>query len=145
MGKDIEDDEYEVIPIGPIKKLEEKINKIARERESTSYTGFMREILELVQSNQRLVDEIVKSNDELRDELSKIPGKIDELLESWKEFINLLKESGGGESSSGMQNDKIEELIELNKEMLKTMKTTKPSPFHEIKTNKTYPRIRLRR
>jgi len=63
-----EDENYEVIPLSPIRRLEERIKKLEKEREGFAYQGFMREILDLIQSNQKLVDEIVKANDQLRDE-----------------------------------------------------------------------------
>lgn len=138
-----EDSEYEVVPLGPIRKLEERIEKLERGTETTSFQGFIREILDLIQSNQKLVDEIVKANDSLRDELAKIPGKIDELLKAWREFIELLKEAGGTEATGGIQSDKIDELINLNKEMLEALKSTKTN--QGIGYVRKYPKIRLRR
>lgn len=146
MGDKKKSEEYEMVPVGPIRRLEERIKKIEKGRESTSQQGFLREILELVQSNQQLVDEIVKANDELRDELSKIPPKIDELLDSWKEFIELLKETGGVEEggAGGIRDEKMEELIKLNRQMLKEIK----SPRRRSKSggsNRKYPKIRLKK
>ena len=142
-----EDDEYEVIPVGPLRKLEERIEKLEREKETTSYHGFIREILDLVKSNQKLVDEIVKANDELREELSKIPGKIDELLKAWREFIDLLKEAGVTETGSGgeVQSDKLDELINLNREMLEAIKSMKSGQQETSTYARRYPRIRIRR
>ncbi|MCD6367693.1 MAG: hypothetical protein J7L45_01265 [Candidatus Aenigmarchaeota archaeon] len=143
-----EDDEYEVIPVGPLKKLEERIEKLEKERETVSTHEFIREILDLIESNQKLVDEIVKANDELREELSKIPGKIDELLKAWREFIDLLKEAGVSESSgtegSGISSDKLDELISLNKEMLEAIKSMKEKN-EPVSYVRKYPKIRIRR
>ena len=143
-----EDDEYEVIPVSPLKKLEERIEKLERGRETISTHEFIREILDLIESNQKLVDEIVKANDELREELSKIPGKIDELLKAWREFIDLLKEAGvsesGGTEGSEISSDKLNELINLNKEMLEAIKSMKEKTEPASYARK-YPKIRIRR
>lgn len=140
-------EEYEMVPVGPIRRLEERIKKIERGKESTSYQGFLREVLELVQSNQRLVDEIVKANDELRDELSRIPKKIDELLDEWGEFIELLKETGGAEEAGtgGIRDEKIEELIELNRKMLEEIKSPRRRPRSSREKKRKYPKIRLKK
>ncbi len=142
---EIESDDYEVIPVSPLRKLEERMKKMERDREGFAYEGFMREILELIQSNQKLVDEIVKANDELRDELAKIPGKIDELLTTWKEFIDILKEIGGAEATSASVNNQFNKLMEQNREMLDTMKSIKSKRMsHESASNK-YPKIKIKR
>ncbi|MCD6477802.1 MAG: hypothetical protein J7K87_02245 [Candidatus Aenigmarchaeota archaeon] len=139
-----EDENYEVIPLSPIRRLEERIKKLEKEREGFAYQGFMREILDLIQSNQKLVDEIVKANDQLRDELAKIPGKIDELLQAWREFIDVLKEASGTETNVSSLNEKFDELIEQNKEMIEAIKSIKRT---HIDTNlpMRYPKIRIKR
>jgi phage shock protein A len=143
---EIESDDYEVIPVGPIRKLEERIRKMEREKESFAYEGFMREILELIQSNQKLVDEIVKANDSLRDELAKIPGKIDELLQTWRDFIKILKEVGGAEATSTSMNQQFNKLVEQNQEMLDSIKSLKSRRMSKgIEAPKKYPKIKIRR
>ena len=149
MPKDVEiqSDDYEVIPLSPIRKLEERIRKMEREKEGFAYESFMREILELIQSNQKLVDEIVKANDELREELSKIPGKIDEMLKAWKEFIDILKEVGSAEATASSLTEQFNKLIEQNREMLEAIKSLKArarTGTVGIETVK-YPKIRIKK
>lgn len=144
---EVESDDYEVVPVGPIRRLEERIRKMEKDKEGFAYDGFMREILELIQSNQKLVDEIVKANDSLRDELSKIPGKIDEMLKAWREFIEILKEVGGAESTSANITKQFNMLMEQNQQMLESMKTLKSRRISEgsIEAPKKYPKIKIRR
>lgn len=143
---EIQSDDYEVVPVGPIRKLEERIKKMERDKEGFAYESFMREILELIQSNQKLVDEIVKANDNLREELSKIPGKIDELLDTWKEFIDILKEVGGAEATSSSLTEQFNKLIEQNREMLDSIKSIKSRRMVEgSETLKKYPKIKIKR
>ena len=143
---EIDTDDYEVVPLGPIRKLEEKIRRMERDKEGFAYEGFMREILELIQSNQKLVDEIVKANDNLRDELAKIPGKIDEMLNTWREFISVLKEVGGAEASSASVTGQFNKLMEQNQEMLDTIKSMKSRRMSQgIEAPKKYPKIKIKR
>lgn len=143
---EIDTDDYEVVPVGPIRKLEERIRKMERDKEGFAYEGFMREILELIQSNQKLVDEIVKANDELRDELSKIPKKIDELLGTWNEFIEVLKEVGGAEANTASMMEQFNRITEQNQEMLDSIKSLKSKRITQgIESPKKYPRIRIKR
>ena len=149
MPRDIEiqSDYYEVIPLSPIRKLEERIRKMEREKEGFAYESFMREILELIQSNQKLVDEIVKANDELRQELSKIPGKIDEMLKAWKEFIDILKEVGNTEATASSLTEQFNKLIEQNKDMLEAIKSLKVRTRSGGVTLESvkYPKIRIKK
>ena len=150
MSKEVEiqSNDYEVIPVGPMRKLEERIKKMEREKEGFVYESFIREILELIQSNQKLVDEIVKANDNLREELARIPGKIDELLDTWREFIDILKEVGGAEASTASMTGQFNKLMEQNTEMLNTIKTLKSkrtSKGFGTETSRKYPKIKIKR
>ena len=147
---EIDSEDYEVIPLSPIRKLEERIRRIEKEREGIAYESFIREILELIQSNQKLVDEIVKANDELREELAKIPGKIDEMLKAWREFIEILKEVGSTEATASSLTEQFNKLVEQNKEMLEAIRSlkarTRTSALGTIETGPSkYPKIRIKR
>lgn len=116
MGKESEYDEYELIPMSPIRRLEKRIDKI----ESTTGThDVIREIIDIVRMNQQMVDELAKSNDALRIELSKLPAKIDELVASMKEIISFIK-SSGEEETVGITKEAMKPLVEKFDEMIKT-------------------------
>ena len=80
------------------------------------------EIIELIKSNQRVIDDVVKSDAELRNEISKLPGKIDELLDSMKEFMDLLKTSSSEETVSDISKDVMEPLVKKMEEMVEQNK-----------------------
>lgn len=130
----MEEEEYEIIPTSPIRRLEKRIDKM----ETTTGTGEVRrlieQIIELIKANQRVIDDIVKSNFELRNDIAKIPGKVDQLLGSMSEFMELLKTSATEETVTEISKDvmapvveKIGELVEQNKksvEMSQAMLTS---------------------
>ncbi len=118
-----EEEEYEIIPTSPLKRLEKRISKI-EETSSTSETRrLIEQIIELIKSNQRVIDDIVKSDAELRNEVSKLPGKIDELLGSMNEFVEMLKAAPGTESG-GFSSDAFEPLIKKMSEFVDVSKKT---------------------
>lgn len=116
------DEEYEIIPTSPIRRIEKRIEKLETTGPSAETGRLMEQIIELIKSNQRVIEDIVKSNFELRSEMSKIPGKVDQLLSSMSEFMELLKTSATEETVSSISRDvmepvvgKIGELVEQGK------------------------------
>ncbi len=117
----MEDEEYEIIPSSPLRKLEKRIQHI----ESTSPTSEVRnligQIIELIKTNQRIIDDVIKSNADLRNELSKLPVKIDRLLDSMSEFLGLLKASASDETAETSKDimapvvEKLDTLVKQNK------------------------------
>lgn len=119
------DEEYEVVPLSPIRKLERRIEKL-EERKSTGDTqNLINEVMDLVKSNQQMVNEVVKSNDELRRELQRIPEKVDEVLDQWEEFLRMLRrgEERGVPGADYGLSEKIDKLIEQNEEMVDSMRS----------------------
>jgi methyl-accepting chemotaxis protein len=120
------DEEYEIIPTSPIRRLEKRISKVEASSSSSEIRKLIEQIIELIKSNQRVIDDIIKSNSDLRNEISKLPGKIDQLISNIHEFIELLKASateeaatgGAGLSSEAFEPlvKKMDELIEQNKQ-----------------------------
>jgi uncharacterized coiled-coil protein SlyX len=119
MDKESEYEEYELIPMSPLRRLEKRIDKI----ESTTGTHeVIKEIIDIVRMNQQMVDELAKSNDAMRIELSKLPAKIDELVSNMKEIISFIK-SSGEEETVGITKEAMKPLVEKFDEMINTNKT----------------------
>lgn len=115
-----ENEEYEVVPLSPIRKLEKRIDQLEGEKEVGNTKAIVNEVMDLVKSNQQMVDEIVKSNDELRKELEKIPEKVDEILGQWEEFLEALRKGSEKMEREGPSENiskKMDKLIEENKSM----------------------------
>lgn len=120
-------DEYEVIPTSPIRRIEKRLSKMETVSSSSEIRRLVDQIIELIKSNQRIIDDVIKADAELRNEVSKIPGKIDELLSSMAEFMELLKTSATEETVTNISKDvmeplvdKMSELVEQNKKIIET-------------------------
>jgi len=109
-------EEYELIPMSPIRRLEKRIDKV---ESTTGSHELMKEIIDIVRMNQSMVDELAKSNDALRIELAKLPAKIDELVASMKEIISFIK-SSGEEETVGITKEAMKPLVGKFDEMIQT-------------------------
>ncbi len=124
-------EEYEVIPTSPIRRLEQRISKMETTTSSAEVNRLIDQIIELIKSNQRVIDDVIKADAELRNELSRIPGKIDELIGGMNEFIELLKVSATEDTVSSVSREvmepligKLSELVEHSKKNLEVSQTT---------------------
>jgi len=116
-----EQEEFELIPLSPLRRLEKRIDQL----ESSSGGGskdFIKEIVDIVRMNQQIVDELAKASDALRIELSKIPGKMDDLINDLHELISFIKASAV-EEAPGLTNvqplvEKFDQLIQGNKKIV---------------------------
>jgi len=119
-----EDDDYEVVPTSPIRRLERRLSKIETSSSSSEVGRLIEQIIELVKSNQRIVDDVIKADAELRNEISKIPGKVDELLSGMSEFLELLKMSATENTVSDISKDVMEPLVKKMGELVDESKRT---------------------
>jgi methyl-accepting chemotaxis protein len=115
------DDDYDDVPASPIRRLEKRISQVEK-TSSSEVNKLIEQIIDLIKSNQRIVADVVKSDAELRNEISKVPGKIDQLISSMNEFLDLLKASAAEETVAGISKDmmqpltsKMEELVDYTK------------------------------
>jgi hypothetical protein len=121
------DEDYEVIPTSPIRKLEQRLGKLETSSSSSEVQRLIEQIIELIKSNQRIINDVVKSDSELRSEMSRLPGNIENLVGKMDEFLNILKATAtddavGEISAKSMQPvvDKINELVSQNKKSVET-------------------------
>lgn len=121
------EEEYEIIPTSPIRRLEKRIEQIESGSYSSQIQKLIEQVIELIKSNQRIIDDSIKANNELVAEISKIPKKVEDLIIEMREFMKLLKTSAEEEEVSTVSKevmspliDKINELIEQNKKNFET-------------------------
>ena len=89
-----EDVAYEIIPVTPIKKLQERIDKLESSGTTPQLQNLINQIIELIRNNQKIVNDVIQANTELRNELSKLPSKVDELLSTFNNFLSLVEAAG---------------------------------------------------
>lgn len=117
-----EEGEYELVPMSPIRRLEQRLDRLESSSPIDSKNIFA-DIIDIVRMNQQLVDELAKSSDALRIELSKLPGKLDEVITNLKDLISFIKASGE-EESVGITQDAMKPVVDKLDEMVKAYKST---------------------
>jgi methyl-accepting chemotaxis protein len=121
------EDEYEIIPTSPIRRLEKRIEKVEGGTYTSEVRKLIEQVIELIKSNQRIIDDSIKANNDLIAEVSKIPKKVEDLILEMREFMKLLKTSAEEEEVSSISKEvmeplvsKMDELIEQNKKSYET-------------------------
>jgi len=124
-----EEEEFELVPISPLRRLERRLEKIEGNKENFDSTKFFDELVEIIRMNQQIVDELARANDALRIEISKLPGKLDEVADNMNELISYIKAAAGpsGSDSAGVSGSnmepllkKMDQLIEGNKKIVES-------------------------
>lgn len=86
------DEEFELIPVSPIKKLEKRMSRI----ESSGTTKeSVKELIDIVRANQHVIDDIVKINSNMINKVSELINTVDALTKKTGEFINRIEVSAG--------------------------------------------------
>ncbi len=116
-----EESEYELVPMSPIRRLEQRIDKLETSYPVDSKSIFS-DVIDIVRMNQQLVDELAKSNDAMRIELSKLPAKLDELIVNLKELVSFIRASGEGESTTSIPQETMKPVVDKLDDMVKTNK-----------------------
>ena len=149
-----DDGDFELVPSSPIKRLEKRLNKLEKIDSSSDIKKLTDHILDLISSNQMIVETTIKSNEGLRKEISKLPEKIDEMLlemrkssgrfEKISEKTEKLKtpdmDNIPDEDALGTFLSHMKELIEYNK---KHLSISQESLEHLDQINKRLKRIYL--
>jgi chromosome segregation ATPase len=114
-----EDVSYEIIPITPMRKLEERIDKMESVGSSTTFQNLINQVIELIRSNQKIVNDVIRANTDLRNELSKLPSKMDELISTINNFLSLVEAAGREETGPAPQQSSADTLKPVVDELKK--------------------------
>lgn len=105
-------DEYELVPLDPIRSLERKMEKLEA---SVSGKTASQEYLELVRTNQQVVDDLVKMNAEVINRLLHLSDSINGLVGKLNEFMNMFEVSGA--SGNAVDDEKLRIMEDDNKKI----------------------------
>jgi type I site-specific restriction endonuclease len=96
----MDDDDYEVIPLGPIRKLERRVEDLQEQQEQAEASGggsaneeLVRDILDIMKSNQKIVNDMTESTHELRNSVEDLTNKMDSVIDNMNEFMDLLNQA----------------------------------------------------
>lgn len=97
----MDEEEYELVPLSPIRRLERKMEVV--EKRTISHET-IREVLEIIKSNQELVEDIVKVNSEMISRVSDLAENVNMLIVKVNDFVSRIEiaasEEGGKQTET---------------------------------------------
>jgi hypothetical protein len=120
-------DDYEVMPVTPIRKLEKRLEQMESSKSTGSMERIMDKLIDMVSLNQRIVDEMIKANVNLREDIALLIGKMDNLQGKLTNFIEIVESAGQEESESSesvmaiknMMGPMVDAITSTNEKMIK--------------------------
>lgn len=123
------DDEYEVVPMGPIRKLEKRIQEMESESGAKRQESLIQDMVDMMKTNQQMVNSMVQSTGELRSSVQELTNKMDTVIDNMNEFMQLLEEASEASIEEDVSHDigqnivspiteKMDELRQTNEKML---------------------------
>jgi predicted RNase H-like nuclease (RuvC/YqgF family) len=110
-------DEYELISVTPLRKLEKRLDVI--EKGSPGYNAVLRDLVEMMKENQHVVDSLIKTNSELISNIGELSQRLSGLTGKFGEFMDSIEVAGTSEEPQEWSNIKKEahQMADLNKEL----------------------------
>jgi methyl-accepting chemotaxis protein len=94
LGSATKEDDYEVVPVGPMRKLERRMDELEKTKEnSESDPELIRDVLDIMKSNQKVVNDMTESTHQLKNQVEDLTHKMDEVVDNMNSFMDLLKEA----------------------------------------------------
>lgn len=89
-------DDYEVIPMGPVRKLENRIKKLEKQQVTgggSSSSELVSDVMDIMKSNQKIVNDMVESTSKLHNSVETLIDKMDNVSDQMSGFMELLKDA----------------------------------------------------
>lgn len=92
----IEEEEYELVPLSPIRRLERRMELIEKK---TISQETIKDVLDIIKSNQELVEDIVKVNSEMIRRVSDMTDNVNMLIAKVNDFVSRIEIAAAEETS----------------------------------------------
>ncbi len=110
------EDEYELIPMSPIRRLEKRLERVEKTGTAAETT---KELIEIVRANQHVIDDVVKMNSEMISRIGELLSSVNTMtirISEFMERIEVTPEQGGAEESVDKKETE-ERLVKLEKRL----------------------------
>jgi len=115
-------EEYEIVSVAPLRKLEKRLDLL--EKGSPGYNAVLKDLVEMMKENQRVVDDLIKTNSELISGIGQLSQHLAGLTGKFDEFMESIEVAGTSEEPKEWANlkDEAKKMADLNKELDDRMK-----------------------
>lgn len=122
------EEEYELVPVSPIRKMERRLEDIEKMKGGGEVN---KELLDMARINQEVVDDLVKTNSKLATKMAEMIDSVEKLTEKISAFIDRVEVVGEEPTATHGQdqrlNDKLDKLEKrLNALIVSRASTTRP-------------------
>lgn len=94
----MEEEEYELVPLSPLRRMEKRLEKI--EKAGTGQ-DMVKELIDVVKTNQQIVDDMVKINSDIINKIADLSNAISGMMAKMDEFMSRIEIEGGTEQTEG--------------------------------------------
>ncbi len=116
-------EEYEVIPMGPIRKLEKRIDELEKQK-GGGRGDFTRDILDIMKANQKMVNDMVNSTDQLHNSVEELTNKMDNVADSIQDFMELLEDASEASLEEDVSGNLSKNLVDPIAETMNSLEDT---------------------
>ena len=108
----MQDDEYELVPLSPVRKVEKRLEKL--ERTGTS-ADLIKELISVVRTNQEVIDDVVKINSDMITRISELSNSVNAVTNKINDFLSRIEVSGREEIREGNSEEEGLRISEMEK------------------------------
>ena len=88
--------------------------------------SLINQIIDLIKTNQKIVDEVIHANTVLRSEISRVIPKMDELIGTLKDFVEMIAAAGREETTVGPEamrpmTEQLQKIVEQNQSIIEAL------------------------
>ena len=109
------EEEYELIPLSPVRKLEKRVNRLER---STTSGEMLAELMDIIKTNQQVVDNMAKANTAMIERIRDMTDSVNKMLIKMDDFISRIETN---ESAPEQEKENSQEQV-LNERIAKLEK-----------------------
>ena len=114
------DEEYELVPLSPIRRMEKRLERL--EKSGTS-NDIMKELIDIVKTNQQIVDDVVRINSEMIKRVGELSETVGKAIAKLDEFTSRI-EMAEGENQQPEQNTEMQAKLDRLEKRINAMLTT---------------------
>jgi len=102
------DEEFELVPMSPIRRIEKRLDRI----EDSGMSGdLLKELMNVVKTNQQVVDDVVRINSQMIARVSDLSNSVSDLSNKLNDFMNRLEVQPNQKEENSEQSDKMAERV----------------------------------
>jgi len=134
----MEEEDFELIPLSPVRRLEKRLDTLEK-RGGNDET--IREMLEVVRANQKVVDDIVRINSEVIGKIADLSGRINDITKKFNEFLEKVEIASENTNTEGDKEGTTtvldERIAKLEKRLNALIASRIERPHYNIKRQPT--------